>query len=314
LAWRPLRPETIALGLSAIVYVGSILIYTPEFISKTIPLIQSSYSGYNRHWAHQVFRAEVIIWISAALSACFLERRPRRRHRRNAVIPALIIAFGGFFFAYVAQQKGWQYHAIPATICISLMLVVSLLDSHRKLSTLRMHVAAIVISLSYILLGLSMGPYFNVRDVSEYYDMMEPDSSVMILTTDPRVIFPHVEDRKLKWTSRNFSHWMLSRVAIDSHLGVKNDQLKSMGAEIRAELVNDINCNEPDHLLIQYRIPQYHIGPDAFSMMEFFSRDPDFTYLLDHHYSLVKQDSVMNVYRKTSRFGSNAEPKCYGVY
>lgn len=317
--WRPIRWETAAMGLCAAFYGGAMLIYTPEFLSHIVPLVAAAYNGYERPFFLQILRSEVLIWIFCLAWIGY----SRIRQSDAAPVPllrALVIASLGFIAAYFAQKKGWQYHAIPATVCISLTMIVQIWhapDTRQKslFQKFAWQPLPTALAISYILVGLTHGTYENQRvGVEKYYSRWSPGDAVMIITGDPRLVFPHVEIQEVQWTSRHFAHWMISAIAKAENAGNGNAELEEVGRQIRHQTVEDISCHSPKYIYVNVTQLAYGISPDQFRMTDFFKRDDQFKTILEKHYVLTDSDRNFDIFEAKSKVEPIKGVVCYPIW
>jgi|TARA_R110002049_G_scaffold27112_12_gene93598 putative flippase GtrA len=317
--WRPIRWETAIMGLCAAAYAAAIIIFTPDFLSHIVPLVAAAYNGYERPFLLQVLRSEVLIWISCLAWIGY----SRIRQSDAAPVPllrALVIASLGFIAAYFAQQKGWQYHAIPATVCISLAMVVQIWHAPDTLQKSLLQKFAwqplpTALAISYILVGLTHGTYENQRvGVEKYYSRWSPGDAVMIITGDPRLVFPHVEKQQVRWTSRHFAHWMISAIAKAENAGNSNAELVEVGRQIRQQTVEDISCHSPKYIYVNVTQLPYGISPEQFRMTDFFKRDDQFKAILENHYVLTDSDRNFDIFEAKSKVEPIPGVVCYPIW
>jgi hypothetical protein len=317
--WRPIRWETATLGLCAILYGAAILIYTPEFFTNIVPLVTAAYHGYERSFLSQILRSEVLIWIGC-LTWIGYSRFRQPGAEPVPLLRALVIASLGFILAYFAQQKGWQYHAIPATVCMSLAMVVQILHApvaqHKGFfQKFALQPLPTALAISYILVGLTYGTYENQRvGVEKYYSRWSPGDAVMIVTGDPRLVFPHVEKQHVQWTSRHFAHWMISAIAKAENAGQSNAELEEVGRQIRHQIVEDISCHSPKYIYVNVRQIPYGISPDQFRMTDFFKRDDQFKAILENHYILTDSDRNFDIFQEKSKVEPIKGTVCYPIW
>lgn len=310
-----IRVETVTLLLAAIAYVAAIVIFTPAFFTKVVPLVAASYHGYERPFVVQLLRNEVIIWLLAAVSYARMRKGIEQRDQRIADMLAIsTIAFAACYFL---QQKGWQYHAIPATVCATILMVHCLAIKQDVVRQITLHPAAFFAALLFLLTGIVRGPYNSewADNMPNYLRDLRPGSSVMIVTADPRRVFPFVDDYKLVWPSRHFAHWMIAAIAHVENGKQQNamtPELSAMARDIRIMLVEDLRCNPPEIIFSQIRNGSYSISPKRFRMTDFFRRDPLFRDYLAQNYRLKSTDRIFETYVRTTPLkteGSN----CYRI-
>lgn len=317
--WRPIRWETATLGLCAVLYGAAILIYTPEFFTNIVPLVTAAYHGYERSFLLQIMRSEVLIWIGC-LTWISYSRFRQPGAQPVPLLRALVIAALGFILAYFAQQKGWQYHAIPATVCMSLAMVVQIVHApvaQKKdfLQKFALQPLPTALAISYILVGLTHGTYENQRvGVEKYYSRWSRGDAVMIVTGDPRLVFPHVEKQHVQWTSRHFAHWMISAIAKAENAGQSNAELEEVGRQIRHQIVEDISCHSPKYIYVNVRQLPYGISPNQFRMTDFFKRDEQLKAILKNHYVLTDSDRNFDIFEAKSKVEPNKGIVCYPIW
>ena len=309
------RPETFMLGFCAVIYVAAIAYYTPGFATKIIPLVASAYHGYERGFIVQLLRPEFLVWVCAAFT--FFQFRKTLESRDREIGDALAISSIAFMAAYFLQQKGWQYHAIPATVCASLLIFHLLSRQYDIVKTLAAHPMALIGAILFLITGVARGPYDSewASDMPKYLSDAKNGDSVMILTADPRRVFPFVDDKKLIWPSRHFAHWMIAAISKAERHPAKfmNPQLRAVAVDIQNQALEDIKCHPPSLILSQIRNGGYWISPQRFRMTDFFRRNSDFKVYLSQNYRLQSRDKQFEVYKRTTRYEPTPRG-CYPVY
>lgn len=312
------RPETMTLAIFAAIYAGIVLTVMPAFLEKMVPLVAAAYAGYERHMALQLLRTEFFIWLLALASMPALRRKAGERDRSIADI--LTIAGIAFIAGYFLQRKGWQYHAIPGTVLLALACYHYLSCQKELAKTITLHPAAFMAALLFVPTGLGRGPYDSdwASEMPRYYDQAKKGDAVLILTTDPRRIFPFVEKYNLVWPSRYFSFWMLAAISRAetndrSQVIIKmTPELQRLSAQIRRETVQDMKCHPPALILSQIRSRRNNKAPYRLPMTEFFQRDAEFAAYLAANYRLEKTDWMYETYRRTTPIVASGE-HCHPV-
>ena len=114
-AFRPGRAEVVIVAAIQMVYAVAIVWLTPEYLTRSVPLARATY------WAYGVspivifesgrFWTLAIIGVAAVAAA--------KWSNRKGPASSYSLTFGaaslGWLAGYVLQQKGWYYHALPAT-------------------------------------------------------------------------------------------------------------------------------------------------------------------------------------------------------
>jgi putative flippase GtrA len=309
------RAETMSLGLLAVTYGASILVYTPDFFRLIVPMVGAAYQGYEKPLIEQLARLEVIIWVFACASYPALRKTLEGRDRTFGDM--LAIAAIAFSASYFLQQKGWQYHAIPATVCASLLMVHCFAKQKDVARSFILHPAAFLAALLFLCAGIGRGSYDSdwAKPMDRLLANEAPGSSVMMLTIDPRRVFPFVEEHHLVWPSRHFAHWMVSGIAqAEFHYrGAKMTPiLARLGEQIRTQAVNDMKCHPPSLILSQIRNNGTIFSPTGFYMTDFFRRDPAFRDYLANNYRLEAKSMVFESYRRMTPLRVEGQ-NCYPI-
>jgi putative flippase GtrA len=313
------RIETIALALCAACYVAAILIFHPAFLSKIVPLVSASYIGYESPFITQLFRVEIVIWVFVLASMKAM--RAKVGQRDQSIGDVLAIAGVAFCASYFLQQKGWQYHAIPGTVCLALLGFHYLINQRELPKAIIAYPAAFLAILLFVMTGVTRGPYNSewAKNMEQHFAEMHRGNSMMILTTDPRRVFPFVEQYQVKWPSRYFSFWMISAISKaenGSGLGKPvpmTPALRQLSVDIRRETLEDMKCHTPEILLSQIRTGNYSITPKRFRMTDFFRRDPDLKDYIARNYRLEKRSRYFETYRRTTPMLPSGK-NCYPIY
>lgn len=313
--WHAVRMETLSLGLLAVLYAIAIVIFTPDFFRVIMPMIDAAYQGYEKPLIEQLVRIEVLIWLFATLSYPSIRRNLHERDR--AIGDMLGISAVAFAASYFLQQKGWQYHAIPATVLASLLMVHCFAAQEDLVKALVRHPAAFLAAILFLSIGLGRGPYDSewAKPMARILAKEQAGTGVMILTVDPRRVFPFMDDYRLVWPSRHFAHWMVSGIAqaeVKYHGARLTPELISLSRQVRRQALVDMKCNPPSLILSQIRNSGVVLNPNRFRMTDFFRRDPQFRVYLATNYRLEWTSKIFEAYRRVTPLvaeGSN----CYQI-
>lgn len=315
-SWQNIiRTETIILGTSAFIYIAVILYFTPDFASKIVPLVASSYGGYERSFIVQLIRVEVLVWLCAIVTLFRLRKTLENRDKQ--IGDMLAISAIGYAASYFLQQKGWQYHAIPGAAFASLMLIHYLSCQRDPFKIMAAHPFALIGAIVFLTTGVARGPYNSdwAADMPRYFATTSPGDSVMIFTADPRRVFPFIEDYKLVWPSRHFAHWMLAAIVRAEANPAKfmTPELNKVAFDIRQQAVDDMICNPPTIILSQIRNAGGTVSPETFRMTDFFRRNASLNTYMTTNYRLESRDRIFEIYRRKTP--PNLKPAgCYTVY
>lgn len=191
---RRVRPETISLALCAIAYAIAVPLFAPEYLSDVVPMVRDAY----RYIQGPSILPLVLVTFGIALVG-FLSSR----HRGDPVSRTLGVAALAFLVAMIAQGKGWTYHSVPARGFLFLALAVELMRlRERPFSYALMATAA---GLCFFPVGVYQNPFR--AEMEAHIADLPRRTSIMVLSDNPSVAWPMVDERGLSWASRQFSLW-----------------------------------------------------------------------------------------------------------
>jgi putative flippase GtrA len=279
--WRPFRPETFALGLSAIVYVTAVLTLTPNYLSDIVPLVALAYHGYETSLLNQLSNYHLILWAVAAVALTRLRPLP------TATI-ALILAAAGFCFSYFVQAKGWTYHAVPATGCLLVAVTVALQAKsggaiNRLWRAQPYAVAAIALPVVFAIVD---GPYRNPNAATLLPELQlaKPGSPVLGLVTNPSRVWPMVDQGGFLWPSRHFTYWMLRAIAMDRADPASDDpRIVALAERIKRDTIEDMRCNPPEIIAVSIADTVPSFRAYGFDVLAFFKEDDELRRWLDNY-------------------------------
>jgi putative flippase GtrA len=310
--WNPLRPEALVLVLCAIVYIAAIFTLTPAYLSNMVPMLRIAYSGYEAPFMRLFQRPEMLVWSLASVTLVLL-----RKHGNKATV-TFGLAAAGFMLAYLAQQKGWRYHTIPATgfVFLSLITLLDLRNDAVPTSVIWL-VAATVVSVASLPLQLAFayGTYRNA-DRSRIETLLRdapPGSPVLMLTPNPSRIWPMVEEQGHVWPSRYFGFWVVSAIAKEERLrgaGHPTPALTRVAAIVQADTVNDILCHPPSLILVD-DMSRSQGGP--FDLVAFFSENETFRKIFSN-YERGAVAGPFTAYVKRDEWNPKAPVGCRTIY
>lgn len=295
--WQPLRPETIALAVSAVVYASAVVLFAPDFLRTVLPMVRAAYHGYESAWPAVMLRPWTAIW--AFLAIYILLGRRALLEPDSPLVSALLITAAGFLLSYLLQRKGWLYHTVPVTGAMTLAvaaLALSLGSRNRSLAILG--VAALALPLS---LPLRTGTYHNPfrEDIDPVLATVAPGETLFIAAADPMWGWPTAEDHGLVLRSRYYAYWMLPAIAHAEILGPYSDDLQHMALQIRREAFDELRCGRPAMLIFERR-RNYAYQPAEFDVQKFFTRNAELRAFIASYYTLIPSARSVAVYRRTS--------------
>ncbi len=281
-SYAPFRPETLMLALCALMYAAAVVLFAPDFLSVIVPRVVVAYHGYEAPMTLVLTRGWCLLWLAGFVAAV------RFRDVLSPLAMAGLLTALGFMVGYVAQAKGWGYHALPATGAV-VFAVAAMLRRGRDHLDYAWAGTVLVLAMG---ITLMRGPYGNRNDLAlEAILRDHPGSSVLALTSNPSYVWPAVEVHGNSWISRHFAFWMLRAMAMEltERGGVLTPELDAAARTMRTETYDDMLCHPPDLILavdVGYKGRRLDVKT-------FFERDER----LRHLFSFYEQEESREHYR-----------------
>jgi putative flippase GtrA len=308
--WNLVRPELLVLGGAGLTYAAAIVVFAPDFLSFIVPMVRSAYAGYNVPLLLQLDEAAQLIWALSAIALAGLGGVFGRQ--ASTMVSAMTLVAIAFIASYFLQQKGWQYHAIPATAAILLAVTIRL--SELRPREFYRHPLAIATIAFAIFMGLAYGPYhdFLRKGSQPLLATVEKGEPVVALAADPMWIWPIAEEDGLAWPLHVYSFWMLPAIGHAEILGPYDPALEKLGNLVRRQTLADILCHPPA-LILGERRRRYEIQPEQFDMTSFFLRDSAFRTFMTTHYIEEAPTRYLRVFRRRGRVAPSSSSSCRSI-
>lgn len=187
--WRPLRAETAALAALALAYVAALLAFAPDWLTHVVPMARLFYADFSPPFAWLATRQPYLpAWLLGG--AAVLVARPR-----SAQAQAAAVATGAFLACYVAQAKGFPYHALPVTVGLAWTLWLSIMKEGDGAAALaRRPLAVLAIGLAFATAAL-IGPFQAppLGRLAPVVDRLPPGTRFAVISAHSWDAFPLVE-------------------------------------------------------------------------------------------------------------------------
>lgn len=308
--WRTrgaiLRAETAALGAVLAAYACSIVLLTPEYVTRVVPYAIEIYnSAYRNDWSFVLARSEMLLVPGAALAHWRVRRRLAGPERAlGDVFAAAALAL---LAIYLIQMKGWNYHIYPATAML-VLLAGNLALSSRLGPPLRLAGAALVGLLvakaalvaenRYPLMDRLM-PVIETRNAGAIYFF-----SSNTWTGFPMTVYADVE-----WTSRFPALWPLPGIVNARSGGVPTGDAEAL-AEIedfvRRAVIADLEARLPDIVLVDARPEKPWYRAPGFDFIAHFSIDPRFAALWERYQRIGEVEGFVIYQREAAPDASSS--------
>jgi hypothetical protein len=268
--WRPIRLETVALSVLGLVYGIAIWQFTPDYVTKMIPMVQLAYSAFQKEIT--TFIAPTIM----ALAGIYLALRVCTRER--SIVLCIALFSGALWLAYIIQRKGWLYQELPIFIPLLALAIAAIVhDLIRRAKWTK--------SLPFALYALVVGGYCIVFGWRNAATALNPPPFPVALGPDKKVAWigasgseniQHVLREGGQWTQGYVTLWPLLTIAQSQMTGNRNPQIAALAAQLRRDHVADMLCQQPDLIMIASSAGELVYGGKEFDQLGFFLQDPAF--------------------------------------
>lgn len=280
----PLRPEIAGLVLVALLYAAALWLAAPDYLGRVVPDLRLAYGSAASRSLWQMIQLPQYLWGLALL--VLLPTLALLRRGASPLTTAWLLAATGFAIAWWVQHKGWPYHAIAATGCLTLALAALLAEAWRKLPPMTRMIAPAVIALPLALPMIPGPPPPATLDADPVLVGLRRGDAVAFVTTEIAIAWPHVWNDGFRYPSRYNAYWMLW--AMDPS-GLRDPAVAAFARRIVAETVQDYRCLPPHRIVFQRPVPG---GDAAGDPLAFFRRDPAFAELMGHYGLAVRSGDL----------------------
>ncbi len=273
------RIETFTIACVLIIYLGSILIFQPNYIHIMLPLISHLYfNGMIEPWPF-IFSNPTVYFCLAVFLSYLLFSKQRNYHHLSTVF---FLALIGMIAAFIIPQSAWYYHVIPALGLASLLIAFCL---GREISNPFLFLAVCAVFLfipvnqSYKLYkqGIYLKNEGAPTKLAAYINSLPEQHSIFCFSTrTPETCFPLVYNTHSLYSGRYPFFWWLKGLLKKESSGEVIEKDKQFLVSI---LTNDLNHKH--NLII--------ISPE-FDFITYFSKDERFRQVWQHYTYLITID------------------------
>lgn len=273
--WRLLRPETVAIVFVGAIYAIAIALFARDYVIDMVPLIRLTYGIFGAPSLAKLFGLFALLGIGIV---AFLT--PYWRLVAKAPLAAaLVVAAAAFLLIYFIQAKGWLYHAIPVVGCASLALAALLAETQQPPRLLRLLSPAVLALPLLFAAQEQQHPAQPTPELVNSISGLKAGDSVAFLAVDNALPWSVTLQHRFRYPQRYMSYWMLNAIVTNERLGDPDLRLAQLGRTIISETVQDFRCVPPKAIIVARPGPHQN----AFDILAFFRRDPQFNDLLSHY-------------------------------
>jgi hypothetical protein len=229
------RPETLALVISAALYAAAVLLFEPTYLTVVVPMVRQAYGPFAAGSPSGL----------VALTAFLIAGLGAVGRKGSPTSMALMVAALAFLPAVFIQDKGWPYQSIPARGFLFLAIAAELMRSRGR--PLRDGALA----LAAVLCFYPVGTYHNYfrSEFDRHVAGLPRGASIVMVTTNPSMAWPMVEELGLRWIPRQMCLWQLPA----------SWEQPSLTPALKQMVANDL-ARRPDLVIVDER---QHAGVEA---------------------------------------------------
>ena len=255
-----ISPETMAMVITGLVYLGLVIVFTPTYFEEELPNVLLGYWAYKSTLSEVLWTAVMLTGPAAALA--WLGYSTLRHGER---IPTLAQAFAvaglAFLVSALLQMKPWPYHFLPSVIFLDLAAAVLLISGTPRPGASAIRLGALLV---LIVIGCSPSAAEAVRsfDNSGTIARVEklaaifranpgPNGTVAGFLTSPRDVYPAVIAARMKWAVPFCCDYLIAAaVRADEAPAAKRQAIKAAGLDQAKRVVAAMRAKEPGVIVI----------------------------------------------------------------
>lgn len=228
-----LRPEAIGIAIAVAVYLGVLLLLTPDYINFALPMIEASYWAYEGN--DHLVTNRLLEALTPAVLALAIALATRSANAFHAILASGVT---GASISYWIQHKGFAYHAYPVVAMSFLLLAYSLAvavkATFRQLREINLGLFLVVgVALLYLAFGSLNPPIDRAMAWYREYDRLTgergrsyeellvrlrqlgvgSDTYLFALSTHPKPGFPATNYLGAKWAGQAATQFVIPAYA-----------------------------------------------------------------------------------------------------
>jgi hypothetical protein len=276
------RIENWALGLFAVTYAALIVILVPAYVTDMVPFVVQYYWAFERSWEF------VILSVGAFIVILLIDAYLCAKGARSDLQLSLIPGAAAFLASYLAQHKGYTYHALPFKMLAMTSALLVLLSPDWVREKAVRHLALVAVAVGWLLSMFQVGQWYRsanvmnggyaaeTRQLIRVLDRHAAGHAFLALTSHPYPGFPTALYANAVWGSRADSLHYLPAVARlragDRAVGAADRDITERKAW--DALRSDLQRSQPAVIFLFDPPDQPSVEEVAFDILGFYREDP----------------------------------------
>jgi hypothetical protein len=294
-ALRPmLTPELVALAAVGVLYVASLVLYTPAYLEVALPLALDTYWAYQLSLAELVAATDLIALAGAAAVAVAV----RRAGPVAALAGAFATAAVSGYVAFLIGATGWPYHALPfrsyALAAVSCLLLVPAARTRAVRAPPLGRAAAWVMGAALVLVLVPRLPWhvgFEFRESANWkqitvdawqqvIDQHAPGGPLLVFVSGLGPQFPVLNYAGVEWSSRFSCLWVLPALARaragEANARLTPERIDAIERWLRDAVLTDFQRTPPALVLIDRKPSKPGFRNVPFDFLKWLGQDERF--------------------------------------
>jgi uncharacterized membrane protein len=288
-----ISPETIAMVITGVVYLGFVVAYTPNYFKEELPNVLLGYWAF-KSTLSELLRTAAMLTVPAVALAWLGYSTLSRGERIPTLAQAFAVAGVAFLIAALVQMKPWPYHFLPAVIFFDLAAAVLLVSGHPRPGTSTIRIAAF-----FVLIAVGFSP--SAAEVAGSFDRSGTKMRVEQLTdlfrshpgpngtmagflTSPRDVYPAVIAAGMKWAVPFCCDYLIAAsVRADEAPAAKRRAIKAAGLDQAKRVIAAMRAKEPGVMVIDAGNSKLGFADRKFDYVQWLTARTDFADILRHY-------------------------------
>jgi hypothetical protein len=286
-------PETIAMGITGLLYLAAVVLTNPGYFEKAMPTALLGYWAFNGT-SLEVLQNAVLLTAPAVVLGWLGYTTLRQGARIPTLAQAFAVAGVAFFIAALLQMKPWPYHFLPSIVSLYLAAAVLLIGGKARPDARVLRLGA----LSVLIVAACLRPaqealqsFDNGGTIARVEKLAAvfranpgPSGTVAGFLTSPRDVFPAVVASGMNWALPFGGDYLIpAAVRADEAPAVNRRRIEAAALELAERDVAAIRAKEPGVIVIDAAVNKLGFGDRKFDYLPWLESRTDFTDVLQHY-------------------------------
>jgi hypothetical protein len=285
-----ISPETVAMGLTGLIYFGAVTVYVPTYFGEELP---NALLGY---WAYES-ALPAVLWTAVTLTAPavalgWLDYAILRQDKRMPTLAqAFAVVGAAFLIAALWQMKPWPYHFVPSLVFSSLAAAVLLTSGTARAGMSRIRLGALLVLLVLGCLPTaaetvrsfgSNGTTVRVEALAAVFRANRgPNGNVAGFITSPRDVYPAVVAAQVNWAVPFCCDYLIpAAVRADEAPAARRPAIEAAGRDQAERVVAAIRAKAPGVIVIDAGNNKLGFGNREFDYLQWLNARTGFADVL----------------------------------